>query len=146
MPGKPGSGGPVPKRSEQRRRRNKTDMPVEITPAPPTTPDAPTSSPDWHSIAREWFDSLARSGQAAWYQASDWAQARLVAEMMDRLCQAEKPNAQLFASVLAGASSLLTTEGERRRLRLELARGPQVDEDEEASVTALADYMRENGG
>lgn len=142
-----GSRGPVPKPQAQRRRRNKSDVPVDIAPAvPSSSPAGPKASEEWHPIAREWFESLAVSGQARYYEASDWAHARLIAEMMDRLVQAEKPNAQLFASVLAGASSLLTTEGERRRLRLELARGPQVDEDEEASVTALADYMRDNGG
>jgi len=38
-------------------------------------------------------------------------------------------------------SSLLVTEGDRRRSRVELERGAAVDEDEAASVTALADFQ-----
>lgn len=146
MPGKPGAGGPVPKPAAQRRRQNKPPIPVDSLPASTalaaparTTPAADAS---WHPTAREWFDGLAASGQAALYEPSDWAMARLGAELMSGVLMSDKPSAQMVVSILQITSSLLSTEGDRRRLRLELARTPQVDEDEQASVTALSEYMR----
>jgi hypothetical protein len=141
-----GSRGPVPSQSNQRRRRNKPDVVVDTAPSAMfgevVVENAPKADDAWHPMAAEWFNSLARSGQAAFYEASDWAMARIAAQMMSKLCEADKPSAQMLASVLQLTSSLLATEGDRRRMRLELARGAQVDEDEQASVTAMADYQR----
>lgn len=147
MPGKPGSGGPVPKPTSQRRRRNKTPDGAEVTFAPSgAVGQAPSPDDDWHPRAREWFESLGKSGQASLYEPSDWAMAKVAADMMSKLCEAERPSAQMLASLLQLTTELMCTEGARRRLRLELARGPQVDEDEQASVTALSDYMTRAGG
>ncbi len=143
----PGPRGPVPKPAAQRRRQNKPVAPVDETPAGPALTSPPAASDElWHPIAREWFDSLSQSGQSRFFEPSDWALARLGAEMMSSLCSADKPSAQMLMSLLSLTSSLLSTEGDRRRLRLELARGPQIDEDEEASVSALADYRNRLGG
>lgn len=143
-----GSRGPVPKSDAQRRRRNKPDVPVHTVAAQVEGFASPEPDAAWHPIARDWFVSLGQSGQSAMYEPSDWAMARLGAEMMSTLCSGERPSAQMLASLLSLTSSLLATEGDRRRLRLELARGPQVDEDEEASVAALDDYRNRlgNGG
>lgn len=145
MPGKPGSGGPPPKRQEQRRRRNTDVVPVTTAPSGGTT-NAPASEDVWHPRAREWFDSLGRSGQSRFYEASDWAMAKIAADMMTKLLEADKPSAQLLASVLQLTTALMTTEGDRRRLRLELSRATEVDEDEAASVAALDDYRKRLGG
>lgn len=147
MPGVPGAGGPVPKRSEQRRRRNKAPEGAAVTTAPAgVTASAPESEDAWHPRAKEWFDSLAQSGQSAFYEASDWAMARFAADLMTSLLSADKPSAQMVASLLQLTTALMCTEGDRRRLRLELARGVQVDEDEVASVAALDDYRKRLGG
>lgn len=146
MPGIPGSGGPPPKRSDQRRRRNKPDVEVTTAPAGPVVSGVPSADVSWHPLAREWFDSLAHSGQARFYEPSDWAEARICGELMSKLLSADKPSAQLAQTVLAWTTTLMTTEGSRRRLRLELARGTAVDPDEEASVAALDDYRRMVGG
>lgn len=145
-----GSRGPVPTPTSQRRRRNKPETPVDSAPAAVfgevVVEDAPKGDPDWHPTALGWFESLARSGQARYYEASDWAMARLGATMMDKLLTADKPSAQLLASVLGITSVLLSTEGDRRRLRLELARGVQVDEDEVAADATVTDLRSRLGG
>lgn len=141
------SRGPVPKRSDQRRRRNKTG---EVTKAPSSTsevseipPTTLTADPEWHSIAAEWFKSLAASGQSQFYEASDWATARYVAEAMSRnLSSGERFSAVLFAAVMSGMTELLTTEGSRRRARLELEREKAP---EKASISIMAKY-RESAG
>lgn len=130
--------GPVPKRSEQRRRANKSEIPTDTAPSG-FNPDFvgnpliewPEPNADWHEIARDWYLSLQESGQVIYYQQSDVAQARLLAESMHRLLSAPKFNGQLLASILSGASSLGAAEGDRRRVRMELARATNGLSDEE---------------
>ncbi len=91
-------------------------------------------------MARDWYTSLAASGQAAFYQPSDWQVARVWAEVLSRQLYAEKMSAVMIQSWAASAAELLTTEGSRRRGKLELERSQQVDADEDAAVTMLASY------
>jgi len=114
--------GPVPKRSDQRRRRNVPE--VAVTTARPVAKRVtkPKPDPDWHPIARRWYDSLGKSGQSRFYEPSDWAQACYLAEAMTRNLADQRFSANLFAAVLSGMTELLTTEGARRRARLEIER------------------------
>ena len=89
-------------------------------------------------IAVSWFESLAVSGQSRYYEQSDVATAVFLAESMSRtLAQPGKVNANAIAAVMSGMSSLLVTEGDRRRLRLELER--TSDEPDQAALDATAD-------
>jgi hypothetical protein len=132
--------GPVPKRSTERRRRNKPEgAEVTTVPAAKQLVQSPPADESWHQIARNWYDSLATSGQAVFYEPSDWATARYVAEAMSRGLQQPRFSAQLFAAVSSAMTELLTTEGARRRARLEIERGGN-DVGKPADVTALDDY------
>lgn len=192
-----GSRGPVPKRSGQRRRRNKRD---EATKAPAgarkvfegepprsgkgsgtdewrryaaeelelEVPDgasrgeiialvdehrvagpAPASEDGWHPLVRDWYESLANSGQSEFYEPSDWLTARLLAEAMSRelnpqpmmVMTDEGPVAKMVKMPPKGASlsawfkamsSLLITEGDRRRMQVELQRGSDDEGPEQA--------------
>jgi hypothetical protein len=108
--------------------------------------EAPEPDPDWHSIAQDWFAALATSGQARFYEPSDWQTARYVAEAMSRNLSQGRFSAQLFAAVMAASASLLATEGDRRRLRLELERPRAADPDEEAAVSSLDEWRARLGG
>lgn len=133
--------GPVPKRSDQRRRRNQ-DVPIDRAVGAAEVA-APPADESWHRIARDWYDSLAESGQSAFYEPSDWATARYVAEAMSRNLAGGRFSAQLFAAVMSAATSLLATEGDRRRLRLELERAkPDDGAGEESGVAQLDEYRR----
>lgn len=137
--------GPVPKRSEERRRRNK-DVEIEQVPSGTDLPcQPPEPSEEWHPIAKNWYLSLAESGQAIFYEPSDWTTAVYVAEAMSRNLDSEKLSGHLFQAVITASSSLLVTEGDRRRLRLELTRA-EVKDTESAGVTALRDYKKSIGG
>ncbi|MET9728423.1 hypothetical protein [Streptomyces zaomyceticus] len=143
-----GTRGPIPERSEARRRRNKNDDVglVKAPSAPPDLPDLPEPDPLWHPIATDWYLSLRESGQAAFYQPSDWAMARYAAELMSRGLTGDRPpNGQYVSALNSVMSSLLTTEGDRRRVRIELERKPAVTV-VAASVTAIADYRSSIGG
>ncbi|MFL6096060.1 MAG: hypothetical protein ACJ71Y_11480 [Blastococcus sp.] len=144
-----GTRGPIPKRSEERRRVNKDDGPALIqAPAgsPEDAPDLPDPDPLWHPIAADWYLSLRESGQSAFYEPSDWAMARYAAHVMSQVLLSERgPNGQLVAALNSVMSSLLTTEGDRRRARMELERkkpdGPKL-----ASVSPLDSYRDIAGG
>jgi hypothetical protein len=141
----PGAHGPVPNRSDQRRRRNKPDVALsKAASASPTVVEPPMPDDEWHPMARDWFLSLAASGQRQFYEASDWQTARVWAEVLSRQLHQARPSAQMIAAWSAGATELLTTEGARRRARVELERAA-VDEDEAASVTALETYRADVG-
>lgn len=128
--------GPVPKHSSERRRRNKESA-VE-TVASFGDVAVPEADEMWHPIAHRWYESLRTSGQSRFYEPSDWAQAFYVAEAMSRNLSTDRFSAQLFASVLSAMTELLTTEGARRRVRLEVER--EKAGDESAPVMVLDDF------
>jgi lysophospholipase L1-like esterase len=119
----------VPKRAEQRRRRNTTTKagePTKVTSVPIAAPIAamPPADLDWHPTAIDMYKSLADSGQSQFYEPSDWQFARFVCELMSRCLRSDKINGQLVTGIMAGFTDLLATEGSRRRSRVELQRGP----------------------
>lgn len=146
MPGKPGSGGRVPKRSEDKAgHRTKAEL-AQITKASGAERvEVPAARRGWHPIAKDWYESLAKSGQSQFYEPSDWWTAQYVAEAMSRSLKgagAGKISGQLFQAVMGAATELMTTEGARRRLRLELQRpkGGDGESDGGGEVTLLDDY------
>jgi hypothetical protein len=114
----PGPRGQVPKRSDQRRRRNLDGQPEKITQI--GTVLIPPLRDELHPLAVRWYESLATSGQARFFEPSDWAMALLGAEVMDEFLTSRK--ASLLPPLMALCSSLLATEGDRRRMRLEIQR------------------------
>lgn len=145
-----GARGPIGKRSEERMGHRSKEEKDSITKAPsgppPDLPELPEPDALWHPIASDWYLSLRESGQAAFYQPSDWAVARYAADLMSKVLLSERgPNGQLVAALNSVMSSLLTTEGDRRRARMELERqkpaGTRL-----ASVSPLDSYRDIAGG
>lgn len=134
------SGGPVPNRSDQRRRRNKVDIdraPNAVAPGVVRGPDAPEGL---SGLAKLWYDSLRTSGQSEFYADSDWTSALIIAKAVEKF--EDRPTAHMLTAILSGFGSLAATEGDRRRLRIELERSAVVDVDEDAAVIALNEYQR----
>jgi hypothetical protein len=102
----------------------------------------PAADRDWHPIAKRWYKSLKTSGQSAYYEPSDWATAQYVADLMSRLLSKETPSAEMVKAITPLMTSLVTTEGERRRVRLEIERGDAGP----AEVTAMDAYRRARTG
>jgi hypothetical protein len=151
-----GSRGPVPKRSDQRRRTNE-DPAGPVTRAPAgaaareaddSKPAIPAASRDWHPLAKRWYWSLKHSGQSAFYEPSDWMQAAVAADMLSRqLFRDEGPSAMMMATWDSMTARLLVTEGDRRRMRLELdRRKPEADPDEVAGVTSMLGWQSKLAG
>lgn len=113
--------GPIPKRSDERVRRNKVEGLEKITTIGMVKqPDL--GIPDPHHIVRELYLSLKNSAQARYYEPSDWQYARFALHFADVLLKQNRPSAQLLASVQTMLADLLVSEGARRRVRLEIDR------------------------
>ena len=114
--------GPVPKRSDQRIRRNKDDVPVEKIEVIGDVEIPPLGFDDPHPMIQDLYDSLAQSAQAKYYEPSDWQYARFTLHFADQLVKSGRPSAQLLTAVNQALTDLLVSEGSRRRVRLEVER------------------------
>lgn len=132
--------GPVGKRDEERRRRNKDVVAtetVDVAALAAHDVQIPLADEDWHPIAAMFWESLKSSGQAIFMEPSDWSVAYLVAESISRdleeqvvgiteagdVVRAEIPlKGASLSSYAKMFSSLMVTEGDRRRLKIELER------------------------
>jgi hypothetical protein len=101
----------------------------------------PTEDRAWHPYAKDWFRALKRSGQAQFYQESDWREAKLVAWLITQeLSSPTGARAGMMDVIFSRADALMTTEGARRRLRVELTTPKIVDEAKEATVSIMEQY------
>lgn len=142
-----GERGPVPKRSDQRRRVNKPEVPIDSAPGSASDDvEVPEASLLWLPATKRWYESLAQSGQSRWYEPSDWAQAWILTELLDREMQSGKPNGMVISAWMSGAAELLTTEGSRRRMRIELAKANQGDPDLDSAVSDLEAFRQMRSG
>lgn len=139
MPGVPGRGGPPPKRSDQRRRANKTEgLEKAITSEDQEYGRSLINTKAHTALGRRCWEAARHSGQAQFYEATDWWTVELLVHSVDAYMQ--KPRAGMLASIQALMTSLLFTEGDRRRARLELEREAPVEEAPDASN--LDEYRR----
>lgn len=157
-----GERGPVPKRSDQRRRRNEPSIPITKAPSGQSQrPPAPPGDPNWHPIAASFYASLESSGQSRFYEPSDWALAKLVAESMSRdlseqvvgvterdgvLRDVIPLKGASLAAYLKACSVLLVTEGDRRRLQIELESPQAIDPNAERASATITDLRSRLGG
>lgn len=160
--------GPIPKPAEARRRTNAPAIPVKKAARGAAKPKAKKAAateeavpekwapsaadPSWHAIARNWYDSLALSGQSEFYEPSDWNTAFLLADSISRdlnpqfvgftekgdvIMEPIPLKGSSLAAYLKGMGNLLVTEGDRRRMSVDLVRGKQVDPDAERALALV---------
>jgi len=135
-----GSHGPIPKRAAERRRQNKPETPLDtIEVIGPVK--IPPVNPNWHAIAKRIYGSLRNSGQSKFYEESDWSAAYLLAESLSRDLKPQfvaydetthKPiraylplKGASMAAYLKAFACLGVTEGDRRRMGIEIERSAQ---------------------
>ncbi|WP_257162376.1 phage terminase small subunit [Corynebacterium cystitidis] len=137
--------GPPPKRSDQRRRRNKPADGQTVSKAVGASRvKAPNVKPKWHPLMKDWYRSLKESGQSQFYQPSDWRTAQLICHIMSEALNGEEPiKASLLAQFNSVATDLMTTEGARRRLRLELQNPDVVGGDDGAATVSIMEMYRD---
>jgi hypothetical protein len=175
-----GQRGPVPKRSSERAgHRAKDEQPDQVTSLP--TISAPRPDSRWGTAAHRWYQSLIDSGQARFFEPSDWEQARIICTLLtgqlkdsteltallretrklhrelmkfaakeqDEVTRLElyeqiadvvrlirrltaPPAAAMMKEILKAMGDLGTTESARRRMRIEVGRTDEDDEEETA--------------
>ena len=187
--------GPIPKRSEERRRRNKDGIELvkvdidALVREDVEIPDIPMTNvlrevvvtddgrlvwsetwleepvPAWEPLTISYWESFARSGQSIFYEPTDWMTAYMLMETLDRWLKPQEVKvgqigsasgenaggsvAYLFEprivpipggvlnAILKGLASLMATEGDRRKLRIELERKAATDAALEGNVVDI---------
>lgn len=143
--------GPVPQREETlarpRSRRGKDEVPVTTGEARPVR--WPPVDPAWHKIAKDLYKACKVSGQADYYQQSDIVFLYSICDDLSSYKTATylngdtKRSPEMAKAIYSAMERLLVTEGDRRRVRLELHQ-PEPEQ-QSAAVLAIADYQKDLG-
>jgi hypothetical protein len=134
----------MPKRSEERTRRNATGADgLSITKGTARGGKPFPANKDWDPLTRKWYDAIKKSGIADYYEQSDWAMALIIANELDAYYkeaarEGGKRSAMMLASILSAMGELGLTEGDRRRMKIELEK-PKEDE-KPAELIAIDGY------
>lgn len=116
--------GPIPKRSTERRRRNKPVLSL-VKSAAGERFDWPAVPEEWHPIAKLYYSALQSSGMAAFHEPTDVADAFMHCELISRAFSGPRTYAQLILAIDAAMARHGVTEADRRRLQIELQRHPE---------------------
>lgn len=130
--------GPVGNReddlSRPRERRGKDVVPVTKGVLRPVG-EWPMPDLTWHPIAKQLYESLQTSGQSDFYQDSDVALAFSICDDLSYAKKSGKRSGQLLQTIYSAMERLLVTEGDRRRVRIELT---EPEEKSDAAVLSIA--------
>jgi hypothetical protein len=128
-----GQRGPIPKRDEERVRRNIPEDPTVtvLMPGSVKIPDLGDVSHlgETHPIVVEMYDAMKDSASVKFFEPTDWQFARLALYTLNQELIAAQHNGKPVGAMKLTAinqmlSALLLTEGDRRRARLEIERAP----------------------
>lgn len=132
--------GPVPKRSDERVRRNKPDSPIEKIAVTGHVGIPSLGLDEPHEVTTGLYSALIASAQAKYFEPSDWAYARFCLHFADKLLKQARPSGQVLATVHSMMSDLLVSEGSRRRFRIEIER---ADEGADNNVLDIATLFKQ---
>lgn len=123
----------LPNRSEdltpagERKRKERGTTVARGKSIPATIPEP---DPTWCKAARMVWDAMLTSGGAAYFESSDYAVLHLTADQIDHLYQqGGRRSPEFLRVIMQTLGTLLATEGDRRKLRIELQKAPDDDED-----------------
>jgi hypothetical protein len=132
--------GRVPNRTEDlaRPRERKGGDVQPITKGLSRPANIPPPDESWHPIALMLWNAVLESGQCDFYESSDYAFLFSVCEDLSVYKRMPRRNGNVLTAIYGAFERLLVTEGDRRRLRIELE-DPQPTENE-AVVTQMEAY------
>lgn len=133
--------GPMPKRSEQRRRTNSKE-PAKIDREQPFCVDWPAPDPNWLGPITRWYLAQQESGQASLLESSDAATLWLWAEALDDAFKHGTVKPSLLSAWTMACRDLLVTEGSRRRAQVEIEQNEDVEQDAGPAVTSLHSRLK----
>jgi hypothetical protein len=89
----------------------------------------PSPDPEWCHAAGMMWNAMLESGGAAYFESSDYAVLYMVCDQIDHLYQqGGRRSPEYLRVIMQTLGSLLATEGERRKLHIELQKAPDDDE------------------
>ena len=104
----------------------------------------PKPDVNWHPIAKMMWNAAGTSGMADFYQDSDWAYLYSLLDDLTALKRGAakygKVSGQALATIYGAMTTLGFTEGDRRRMRIELSK-PEP-ETEDVQVKAIDEYRK----
>lgn len=119
----------------ERKRKERGSTVTKGTSIPATMPNPDDA---WCSTARLVWDSMTESGGAAYYESSDYAVLYMACDQIDHLYQqGARRSPEYLRVIMQTLGTLLATEGDRRKLRIELERTDGSDSNVIASVDRL---------
>lgn len=149
-----GHSGPPPKPEARRRNKRAVEtLTIDFEKMSTDTVEVPAPSEDWAGPAYDLYMSLTESFVARIYEPSDWMTAWLLCEDYSRELKPRKvqvgldgngdpimveaempmPGAKMTA-ILKGLSALIATEGDRRRLLIDVKRNGQLQHGKETKT------------
>lgn len=137
-----GKRGPVPARTETligHSAKEKQEAVTKIAMSGRVAP--PNPNPEWGPAARALYDAALESGQSKYYEPTDWWMLLFTCREVDSYCNDKRPSAFNLQVLLQMFSQLLLTEAERRRVQVEIDRGPTEDPVEAAAQQFYKDMM-----
>lgn len=132
--------GPIPNRSDDlSRARDAHRGGKTITKGTARPASIPDPDPDWHPIALMMWEAAQESGQQDFYQSTDWVVLFSLLDDLSHYKRTNMRNGNIMATIYSVLGSLLFTEGDRRRVQVEL---DAADDSEEEAVVAQIDQYR----
>ena len=128
-----GTRGPIGKRDEERIRRNIPENPTETISVIGNVEIQELGDishlGETHPIVVEMYDAMRNSASVKFFEPTDWVYARLTlhtlnAELIYAKHNGKPVGAMKLTAITQMLSSLLFTEGDRRRARIEIERAP----------------------
>jgi len=138
--------GAYPKRDEDRIRRNAPEYPVENLILEDEVEIPELNMPQAHELVIDFYESLKISGQAKYYEPSDWQVARLLCYILNDFLNSSRLSAQMLTAMHSIMADLMTTEGSRRRLRLEIQRNKKKNDQDDPSAAIIKQYQEMMNG
>ncbi|AGR46421.1 hypothetical protein SEA_SUPERCHUNK_5 [Mycobacterium phage Superchunk] len=146
-----GERGPIRKRDEERVRRNTPDNPTETVQVigPVQIPELGDMDylGETHPLVTEMYESIKQSAAVKYYEPTDWQFARLTLYTLNQELIAAKHlgkpiGAMKLTAINQMMSALLLTEGDRRRVRLEVER-QDTSQTGGAQVVSMTDMLKQ---
>lgn len=118
--------------------RKRKSRGVTITKGEARQTTIPDPNPEWCKVAYGLWVAAQTSGQADFYQDTDWWMLYFACDQITYLYESGKRSPEFLKGILSMLTNLMFTEADRRKAHIELTE--REDEAEDAAVAALADY------
>lgn len=95
-----------------------------------------------HDIVAEIWEAVKVSGQSIFYEPSDWAMLKFwLMELNDYMDMVKKSPSRLDV-IASNLSGFLLTEGDRRRMKMEIDRSGSAEEEEQAHQQRMSNVLQ----